>query len=417
MTRIRDWFKRDSENRKTEVLSVTGQSGAFSHFSADPYANDVYRAGVDAIARIAGKMRLQPIIRFSDGTTADSDDRLARLLQIEPNPLMTAYDMLYMLTTHLYTNNNAYCYVHRDDVGAIRGFYPMHVSSCEYCDDPSGTIYCKFTFCNGKTALFPYSDVIHIRRHFNDGDVNGDPNDAICAGIELANTQNEGIIRGIKSASNIRGILHYSKLLAPDKLKQYRDEFVSEYMGIQNSGGVIALSTEAEYTPINATSTVISAEDQTAVKKKIYDYLGINERIVDSSFTDDDFSAFDESVLESLALQYGLEFSRKIFTPLQRARGHEISCGTSRIAYMSNSVKASILHEVVPAGLVSINEAREMLGLSAIEGGEKRIQSLNYVDADIASEYQLYRSGNGQVHSMNAIEAVIREADKEGEAE
>lgn len=414
MARIRDWFRRSRANQKTETLSVTGSAGTFSRFSGDPYANDVYRAGVDAIARIAGKMRLQPIVRFSDGTTADADDRLARLLQIEPNPLMTAYDMIYMLVTHLYTNNNAYCYVYRDDMGSIRGFYPLHVSYCEYRDDPSGTIYCKFTFNNGSTTVFPYSDVIHLRRHFNSSDVDGDANDAIAAGIELANTQNEGIVNGIRESANIRGILHYTKILSPENLKKYRDDFVEQYMGLQNSGGVAALDNSAEYIPLSKSSAVISAEDQKAVKTKIYDYLGISESIVNSTFTDDDFSAFDESVLEGLALQFGLEFTRKVYTPLQRARGHEINCGTSRIAYMSNSVKASILHEVVPAGLVSINEAREMLGLSAIEGGDKYIQSLNYVDASIADKYQLYRAGNGQVHSMNAVEAATTDMNEEG---
>ena len=415
MARIRDWFRRTGANQRTETLSITGRPGAFSRFSSDPYANDVYRAGVDAIARIAAKMRLQPVIRFSDGTTADCDDRLARLLQVEPNPLMTAYDMLYMLTTHLYVSNNAYCYVHRDQMGLVMGLYPLHVSNCEYLDDPSGTVYCKFTFSNGKTTVFPYSDVIHLRRHFNSGDVGGDANEAISAGIELANTQNEGIINGIRTSANVRGIIHYTRILSPELLRKYRDEFVEQYMGLQNSGGVAAIDNSAEYIPLNTTSAVVSSEDQEAAKTKIYDYLGISEKIVNSTFSDDDFSAFDESVLEGLALQYGLEFTRKVYTPLQRARGREISCGTSRIAYMSNSVKASILHEVVPAGLVSINEAREMLGLSAIEGGDRFIQSLNYVDASIADEYQLYRAGNGKVHSMSSGKATTRDTDEEGD--
>ena len=40
-------------------------------------------------------------------------------------------------------------------------------------------------------------------------------------------------------------------------------------------------------------------------------------------------------------------------------------------------------------GILSLNESRSLLGFEPIEGGSKRLQSLNYVDADKANEYQL----------------------------
>ena len=40
-------------------------------------------------------------------------------------------------------------------------------------------------------------------------------------------------------------------------------------------------------------------------------------------------------------------------------------------------------------GLLSINECRGLLGLEPIEGGNKRLQSLNFVDSDKANKYQI----------------------------
>ena len=40
-------------------------------------------------------------------------------------------------------------------------------------------------------------------------------------------------------------------------------------------------------------------------------------------------------------------------------------------------------------GLMSINECRGLLGLEPIEGGNKRLQSLNFVDSDKANKYQI----------------------------
>lgn len=39
-------------------------------------------------------------------------------------------------------------------------------------------------------------------------------------------------------------------------------------------------------------------------------------------------------------------------------------------------------------GIMSLNESRALLGLEPIEGG-KRLQSLNFVDADKENQYQV----------------------------
>lgn len=86
-------FRRKPSPTLTE-LTVTSHGNAFTAYSHDPYANDVYRAAVDAIAKITAKFVLQPVAVFSDGTTAKCDGRLAHLLQVRPNRYQTAYDLL-----------------------------------------------------------------------------------------------------------------------------------------------------------------------------------------------------------------------------------------------------------------------------------------------------------------------------------
>ena len=46
-------------------------------------------------------------------------------------------------------------------------------------------------------------------------------------------------------------------------------------------------------------------------------------------------------------------------------------------------------------GIMSLNESRGLLGLEPIEGGDKRLQSLNYVDASKANTYQVGEDNNG----------------------
>ncbi|ACV21881.1 phage portal protein, HK97 family [Slackia heliotrinireducens] len=398
MARLTDLFKR-RDGRRTERLEVTGRPATFTAFSGDPYSNDVFRAGVDAIARLAAKFLLTPVVRFSDGTSAQGDDRLARLLQVEPNPLMTAYDLLYMQYTHLYLHNNSYVYVHREG-GRVVGLYPVHVSHCDYTQDQAGNVYCEFTFANGRAYTLPYRDVIHLRRHFNSADVEGDPNDAIAAGVELADVQNQGIRNAIKTAGSIRGIVHFTQIMSADKLKEQKEAFVKDYLSLENSGGIAAVDQSMEYTPIEQKPLTISKEDQDATKAKIYNYLGIGESIVNSTFTDDEFGAFDEAVIEALALQTELEYTRKIYTPEQIAGGRKIDCSTSRLHFINNARKVELLNSAVPMGVITINQALDLMGLPPI-AEDRRIQSLNYASAELVDQYQLFKAGNGAVHSMS----------------
>ena len=52
-----------------------------------------------------------------------------------------------------------------------------------------------------------------------------------------------------------------------------------------------------------------------------------------------------------------------------------------------------MIKELVPYGLLTVNEAREILNLAPVEDGEKRLQTLNVVQADKALDYQLEDKG------------------------
>lgn len=47
----------------------------------------------------------------------------------------------------------------------------------------------------------------------------------------------------------------------------------------------------------------------------------------------------------------------------------------------------------MPYGLLTINQALEILNLPSVEGGEKRLQTLNVVSADEAHKYQMAKAG------------------------
>lgn len=187
---IKDIFRRKNPPdplQRAEV--VNGTAAHFSPWSGDAYSSDIYRGAIDAIARNAGKLKAAHVVKGAEGVSASTDARLNRFLQVQPNPYMNAFDMVYKLVTWLFLYNNSFAYLHRDERGNLAGVYPVMGSNVEFLADTNGAIYCRFTFWNGKNAVLPYVDIVHLRRHFNDNDLLGAPNSAIMPTLELAHTE------------------------------------------------------------------------------------------------------------------------------------------------------------------------------------------------------------------------------------
>lgn len=378
------------DTRRAEII---GGGNVFSAWSGDAYSNDIYRGAVDAIARNAAKLKGSHVIRYQNHEQCEGDCRVNRLLQVEPNPYMNAFDMIYKLVTHYYLYNNAFAFMQRGDRRQVVGVYPLNAVHVDFLSDAGGKLYAHFIFTGGKDAILPYSDIIHLRRNFNSNDLLGDPNTALSPALQLAHTQNEGIVSAIKSSANIRGILKRNQLANTEMLKEIQENFIKDYLSIANSGGVAVLDTASEYIPLDNKPTIIDEKQMQAVKTKIYDYLGVSESIVNSTYDENQWAAFYESTIEPLAIQFGLEFTRKMFNERERAFGNSVIFESGRIQFVSNATKVNLIRELMPMGLLTKNQALEILNLPSVPDGDKRIQSLNYVDADKAEIYQMARAG------------------------
>ncbi len=385
-------FRRKPKPQKTERAELlSGGAAHFTPFSGGAYESDVYRAAVDAIARNAAKLKGSHIV-MAEGKRRTGDPVLNRLLQVRPNPFITAYDLQYRLITHLFLYNNAFAFLQKDDRGNLQAIWPLRPVSMEFVTDPTGELYCKFIFAGGQTVILPFDEVVVLRRHFNENDLLGDSNRAILNTLDLAHTQNEGLKEGIKSGAVLRGILQYNQVLSAEKLKAEKDAFIEDYLTIANTGGIAALDSKAEYTPLEMRPYSIDSEQMKAIKDKIYDYLGISEKIVNSSYDENEWAAFYESVVEPIALQLGLEMTGKVFTRREQGFGNSIMFESQRLQYASAESKTNIIERLLPYGLFSINEAREILNLPAVEDGDRRIQTLNVVDSKLVDKYQMAKS-------------------------
>ena len=380
-------FRRERTRRKTELINepVSG----FSMYGGDAYSNDIFREAVDAIARNAGKLKGSHVVTYAGERHETTDGRLNRLLQTRPNRYMSSYDFLYKLTTRLFLYNNAFAYIDRDERGNVRALYPITATHVDILSDATGSLFCGFMLRDGREVTLPYDDIVHLRRFFNESEILGEDNTAIASGIELAQTQNDGITSAIRAGASIRGILSFTQIMSPTKLKEEKDAFVKDYLELGNEGGVIATDQKMSYTPIDHKPVLLDADQAKEIKTKIYNYLGLTESIVNSSYTEDEYAAFYESTLEPIAIALSQEFTAKVFNDREQAFGNSIVFESGRLQFTSNKTKVSLIAQLAPYGLLTINQALEILNLPSVADGDKRLQALNMIDQSIATEYQL----------------------------
>ena len=356
-----------------------------------PYDNATLRTGIDSIAKHIAKAEPRCIVN----NTIAEDSTLQPLL-VRPNEFMSIYDFLYKVTTHYFLYNNAYIMIDRDNNGNIIAFYPITANAVEYGTDNAGTVYCRFIFADGKDLYVKYSNLIHLRRYFNNDELIGDSNKALNGLLSVSETQNEGMITSIERGVNIRGLLSFANKINEELLEEKRKHFLNTFLSIQNDGGVIVTDAGMNYTPLDSKPISIDTAELRAIEERIYNYLGVNKNIVNSTYTEDEFLSFYENTLEPLLLQFSLEFTEKCFTALEKRYGHKINFESKRMQFSSNSSKIKLVQTLLPTGLLTQNQALEILNLPKIEGeeGNKRLQTLNYIDTKIANEYQLDLKGS-----------------------
>ena len=331
----------------------------------------------------------------SNGNVTLQNGEIEFLLSKNPNPLMNTYDFLYKIITLLYKNNNAFVFIQKDKDGMITGFYPIEANSYELLQDKNDDIYLQFKFINGQQYIIPYEEIIHLRRFFENHEVYGDTNESLKIPIEVANTAMQGIDNAIKTSSYLRGILKFTQnMLKQSDLIRFKDNFVKDFMTIENESGIAVLDQRAEFKEVNTTPVTLTKEQLQYTKENIYEYFNINEDIIKGKFTDDEWNAYFESVIEPLSIQFSLEFTNKIFNKEAIRSGHKIIFSVDRIQYAKTTTKIQLLKELAILGLYTIDEARGILDMPPIGGeeGKKRIQTLNVVNSNIADEYQLGES-------------------------
>lgn len=384
----------EDSTKYTNAQLINSYTNFITNYNAEIYNDLSVRSCVDTIARHVAKLKPVHIIQDENGRNAQKSS-INSLLANRPNIYMSTSDFLYKVASQLLFYGNAFVYIQKDEKQNINGFYPIDFTSCEL-KEYDNNLYLKFNFNNAKNIVIPYTDIIHIRRNYSTHDLLGqDAYKPLLETLTNLSKSRQSISNKVENGGKISGILKLSGMVSQSEWKTKAELFADWFKSsTSKSGGVATIDSTADFIPVSTKAESAEEAQLKYLQSEVYSYFGINEAIVNGSYNETEWQAFYESIIEGIKIQLSQEFTAKVFTEKEKEYGNIIDFNSNRLTYASTTNKVNMVKELGALGLLTTNEARELFDLPPVEDGDKRLVSLNYINADKADEYQLKEKDN-----------------------
>ncbi len=370
--------KPHSEAHGLGFQTFTEYEPVFTTWNGRVIEQELTRAAIERFASACSK--LKPEIYGS------TNEDVVRAIHTQPNDLMTWSGFLNRVATCYDTDGTAVIAPVFSRDYRIVGYFPLKFATADVID-LNGEPWIKFYFNVGDPATLRLSEVAIISKLKYESDIFGAPN---CLGqtMQLIHAQGEAQQNAIENSAKIRFIGQLNGQVREDDMNKKRERFVADNLSANNEGGLLVYdATWANVREIKQDSYTISPEEMKRIEDNVFNYFGINKDILQNSYDEDGWNAYYEGKIEPFAVALSEGLTSMTFSPRERYsrdRGikNYISFSSNRLEYASMNSKIKAICNMVDRGLMSINQALEIMQLPPVEDGDTRVIRGEYVNVD-----------------------------------
>lgn len=382
---MKPFWKREPTKNQTDkpkeksILKVITTVGEFYYsWNGKLYESDIVRACIRPKVKAIGKLVGKHIRDDPKGGLTVNPDANIRFLLSEPNPYMTGQQMQEKIANQLCLNNNAFILIVRDENGKAIQLYPIPCVSAEAKYNDTGELFLRFLYRNGKSGVFRYSDIIHLRQDYNDDDIFGEsPAPALAGMMDVIGTIDQGIVKAIKNSGIVRWLLKFTQSLRDEDIKANVQKFVDNYLAVEtDTFGAAGVDAKADVQRIEPKDYVPNAAQTDRTIERIYSFFNTNKKIVQSDYTEDEWTAYYESEIEPVVVQMHQTYTVGIFTRKERGFGNRIVFEANNLQCASLTTKLAF-QAMVDRGAMTPNEWRETMNMAPVPGGDQPIRRLD----------------------------------------
>lgn len=355
--------------------TLNAYTPAFTNYSGGLYEMELTRAAIHSFANLCSK--LKPEIQGS------AYKNLEKILQFKPNPYMDTSKFIYRLATILSVNTTAFIIpLYAEDYETIIGYYPILPQRTEVVE-VGGEAWLRYTFANGNKAAIELSRVGILTQYQYKDDFFGDGNEALMPTLNLLDIQKQGIEEGIKQSAMIRFMAKLGTVSRPEDIKRERDRFSVDNLSSENLSGVMMFDSRySEVKQLDSKPFIVDAEQMKIIQENVFNYFGVNQKILQNNFSEDEWNAFYEGKIEPFSLQLSLVMSNMTFTQKELSFGNQIIFTSNRMQYASNKTKLEVSTQLFDRGILSQNQIMDIWNMAHVEDGDKRYIRREYTEVD-----------------------------------
>lgn len=362
-----DLFRRKSTNAELRTI-VREYYGNNPFLFARSYAAKIYdipevRTAIESFADIFSSIPKYVERVNKNGNIDYYENQMSRVLTLKANPLQNSTQFWKNTITRLMLDNNVFIEPIWDSAGNLSSLYVLPKDNFKFELNGNSA---KVTF-TGINKTYNLSQLIYLNRF---AEITGGTNNSLGLYETVIQSLAQQAIN-VASPNKVKAFLQGTKGSSPLLRKEDRAGTMEDFKlnMDENVQGVSYLDGQWTVTPINWQENDVNRELMQFVVNTVYNYFGITTEIINNKASEVEYQLFVRNKVEPLARQIEQEFTSKLFTQREIEFGNKIELDTFNLTVGTMQAKAQLFSVGLRQGVLSIDDAREMIGLAPLPDG------------------------------------------------
>lgn len=306
---------------------------------------------------------------------------LTYLLDLRPNQLQSSTEFWNTFAYNTIKYGNGIALIERGENNKVVSLENVDVGSMTFgfgYDDKNGLKYLVWKdLTSNETRAIDYRDVIHVR-YIPSNIFKGDytRHQDFNKIVDIIDMNVNSMIHELGQGGKIKGILELKSALGNTKLKKDFARNFSNNFG-RETGGIATLDIGEKFTPLTTEFAKVSSDDIDELLKYVYNAFGIPVAIVNGDYTNEQYKAYYNKVLEPIIKQISDELNYKLLEYEDYMNYVKIKVNKNLLTAASVTDIAAVFDKGIYQAVFSPNEEREALGYDAYVGGDIIQSNLN----------------------------------------
>jgi len=337
-------------------------------------------ACVSLISRSLASLPLSVYKAASEASVKNPTHPLHWLLHDQPNPAMTSYEWRFATTANQLLWGNAFTWIQRDVTGKPMALYPLRSDRMTVEVEGSEISYVYRT--GSRVVRYDSSEIAHFKGFSLDGVIGLSPISLASRTMQMSNAVEQFGTALFANGARPSGMLSHPGQLSAEAATKLREQFEKTYSGPDKAGKLIVLEEGLVYSQISINP--VDAEWLSSRKFQVSEIcrifgipevlIGQMEKAMFGSIADLK-SFFLTFTLLPIIKSFEQSLNAKLFGAGSQHFAKLNFDGFLRADQKTRFESYRIAREI---GVFSVNDIRRLEELSDVEGGDDRLEPLNF---------------------------------------